>query len=185
MMKRAILGFLLSLLFVPCPRWAVAVEGARPVMDQQFAQGLDDLGRELREWFGRWGEYFGSGTMKNEERPLIAFILRNREKLGLSPAQVKTLEQLRNDFQKESIRKDADLRVAEMDLNGLLGAEKIDMPKVEAKVREIERLRTDLRLARIRTIQKGKEVLTADQRKKLHELLTDQQNMPLQSRSFP
>jgi Spy/CpxP family protein refolding chaperone len=66
-----------------------------------------------------------------------------------------------------------------MDLNGLLGAEKIDMPKVEAKVREIERLRTDLRLARIRTIQKGKEVLSADQRKKLHELLTEQQSADL------
>jgi len=153
------------------------------VIDQQFAQGLDDLGRELREWFGRWGEYFGSGTMKSEERPLIAFILRNREKLDLSPAQVKNLEQLRNDFQKESIRKDADLRVAEMDLNGLLAADKVDMAKVEAKVREIERLRTDLRIARIRTIQKGKEVLTADQRKRLQELLAEQQIAGFQPRS--
>jgi len=118
-----------------------------------------------------------------EERPLIAFILRNREKLDLSAAQVKNLEQLRNDFQKESIRKDADLRVAEMDLNGLLVAEKVDMAKVEAKVREIERLRSDLRIARIRTIQKGKEVLTADQRKKLQELLAEQQIAGLQSRS--
>ncbi len=185
MMRRALLGFLLSLLFVTLPRWAAAIERAKPALNQEFAQGLDDLGRDLREWFGRWGEYFGSGATKNEERPLIAFMLRNREKLGLSAAQVKSLEQLRNDFQKESIRKDADLRVAEMDLNGLLGAEKIDMPKVEAKVREIERIRTDLRLARIRTIQKGKEVLSADQRKKLHELLTEQQSMPLQSRSFP
>ena len=49
------------------------------------------------------------------------------------------------------------------------------MAKVEAKVREIERLRTDLRIARIRTIQKGKEVLTADQRKRLQELLAEQQ----------
>lgn len=185
MMRRALLGFLLSLLFMPLPRWAAAIEGVKPVIDQQFAQGLDDLGRELREWFGRWGDYFGSGTVKSEERPLIAFMLRNRERLGLSAAQVKTLEQLRNDFQKESIRKDADLRVAEMDLNGLLGAEKIDMPKVEAKVREIERLRTDLRLARIRTIEKGKDLLTTDQRKKLQELLAEQQSAPLQSRSFP
>jgi len=185
MMRRALLGFLLSLLFVPLPRWAAAIERAKPAINEEFAQGFDDFGRELREWFGRWGEYFGSGTTKNEERPLIAFMLRNREKLGLSPAQVKSLEQLRNDFQKESIRKDADLRVAEMDLNGLLGAEKIDMPKVEAKVREIERLRTDLRLARIRTIQKGKEVLTAEQRKKLQELLAEQQSVPLQSRSYP
>ena len=122
-MKRAFLGFLLLLFFVAEPRWAAAVERAKPAIDHELAQGLDDLGRELREWFGRWGEYFGSGTAKNEERPLIAFMLRNREKLGLSTAQVKSLEQLRNDFQKESIRKDADLRVAEMDLNGLLAAE--------------------------------------------------------------
>ena len=179
MMRRALLGFLLFLVFMAVPRRAAAIERAKPPINEEFAQGLDDLGRELREWFGRWGEYFGSGATKNEERPLIAFMLRNREKLGLSAAQVKSLEQLRNDFQKESIRKDADLRVAEMDLNGLLGAEKIDMPKVEAKVREIERLRTDLRLARIRTIQKGKEVLSADQRKKLHELLTEPQSAGL------
>ena len=165
------------------PRWASAIEGTEPLINQQFAQGLDDFARELREWFGRWGEYFGSGTMKSEERPLIAFILRNREKLDLSAAQVKSLEQLRNDFQKESIRKDADLRVAEMDLNGLLAADKVDMAKVEAKVREVERLRSDLRIARIRTIQKGKEVLTADQRKKLQELLAEQQFAGLQSQS--
>ena len=183
MVRRWLLGFLLSLLFVPSPRLAAAFEGAKPVIDQQFAQGLDDFARELREWFGRWGDYFGSGTMKSEERPLIAFILRNREKLDLSAAQVKSLEQLKNDFQKESIRRDADLRVAEMDLNGLLVADKVDMAKVEAKVREIERLRSDLRIARIRTIQKGKEVLTADQRKRLQELLAEQQIAGFQPRS--
>jgi Spy/CpxP family protein refolding chaperone len=173
-MRRALLGFLLFLTLIGVPRRAVAIDQAKPAFNEEFAQGLDDLGRELREWFGRWGEYFGSGTAKHEERPLIAFMLRHREKLGLTAIQVKSLEQLRNDFQKESIRKDADLRVAEMDLNGLLGGEKIDMPKVEAKVREIERLRTDLRLARIRTIQKGIDLLTADQRKKLQDLLAEQ-----------
>jgi Spy/CpxP family protein refolding chaperone len=70
-----------------------------------------------------------------------------------------------------------------MDLNGLLVADKIDMAKIEAKVREIERLRSDLRIARIRTIQKGKEVLTADQRKKLQELLAEQQIAGFQSSS--
>jgi hypothetical protein len=175
MMRRTLLGVLLLLLFVLSPRWAVAVEDPKPLFNQQFAQGLDDLGRELRDWLGRWGDYLGTGTVKNEERPLIAFMLRNREKLDLSAAQVKNLEQLRNDFQKESIRKDADLRVAEMDLSNLLNGEKPDMAKVDAKVREIERLRGDLRIARIRTIEKGKEQLTADQRKKLQELLAELQ----------
>jgi hypothetical protein len=35
-------------------------------------------------------------------------------------------------------------------------------------------MRGDLRIARIRTIQKGKEVLNVDQRKKLQELLAEQ-----------
>jgi hypothetical protein len=179
MMRRTLLGFLLALLFV-LPRWAGAVDDPKPLFNQQFAQGLDDLGRELRDWLGRWGDYLGTGTVKNEERPLIAFMLRNREKLDLSAAQVKNLEQLRNDFQKESIRKDADLRVAEMDLSNLLNGEKADMAKVEAKVREIERMRGDLRIARIRTIEKGKEQLTAEQRKKLQELLAEPQSALLQ-----
>src|SRR4029434_8618248 len=114
MMRRALLGFLLLLVFLSVPRWATAFEGAKPVIDQQFAQGLDDLGRELREGFGRWGEYFGSGTMKSEERPLIAFMLRNREKLDLSAAQVKSLEQLKHDFQKESIRRESALRIGDV-----------------------------------------------------------------------
>jgi hypothetical protein len=49
------------------------------------------------------------------------------------------------------------------------------MTKVEAKVREIERLRADLRFARIRTVQKGKEQLSVDQRKKLDELFSESQ----------
>jgi len=180
MVRRALLGVLLSLLFVLPSRWAVAAEEPKPWFNQQFAQGLDDLGRELRDWLGRWGDYLGTGTVKNEERPLIAFMLRNREKLDLSAAQVKNLEQLRNDFQKESIRKDADLRVAEMDLGNLLNGEKADMAKVEAKVREFERMRGELRIARIRTIEKGREQLTADQRKKLQELLAEPQSAGLQ-----
>jgi Spy/CpxP family protein refolding chaperone len=102
-------------------------------------------------------------------------IIRNREKLGLSSEQVRNLERLRNDFERESIRKEADIRVAKMDLDDLLAAQPVDMTRVEAKVREIERLRADLRFARIRTVQKGKEQLSADQRKKLEELLSESQ----------
>jgi Spy/CpxP family protein refolding chaperone len=107
-------------------------------------------------------------------------IIRNREKLGLSSEQVRNLERLRNDLEKESIRKEADIRVAKMELNDLLAAQPVDMTKVEAKVREIERLRADLRFARIRTVAKGKEQLSAEQRKKLEELLSEAQLTRLQ-----
>jgi Spy/CpxP family protein refolding chaperone len=84
------------------------------------------------------------------------------------------LEQLRSDFAKESIRSEANLRIAELDLTSLLEAEPVDMPRVEGKIRDIERIRADLRIARIRSIEKGKAQLSAEQRRKLQELEADQ-----------
>lgn len=179
MNKHIFFGLLMTSLSLPMA--AFPVDKPNPAFHEDVAQTWDDIGRELREWLGRWREHFTSGATSREDRPLISTILRNREKLGLSADQVKNLEQLRDNFQKESIRKEADNRVAEMDLNSLLDAQPVDMAKVEAKVREIERLRADLRLARIRTIEKGKDQLTADQRKKLQDLLSDR----LTARSHP
>jgi Spy/CpxP family protein refolding chaperone len=60
-----------------------------------------------------------------------------------------------------------------MDLKSLLEVQPVDMAKVEGKVREIERFHADIRLARIRAIEKAKELLTAEQKKKLQELMAE------------
>jgi Spy/CpxP family protein refolding chaperone len=59
------------------------------------------------------------------------------------------------------------------------------MTKAEAKVREIERIRGDLRFARIRSIEKGKAQLSAEQRRKLQELQTDQNFAGLEFKNKP
>jgi Spy/CpxP family protein refolding chaperone len=100
-------------------------------------------------------------------------MLRHRDELGLSPSQVQSLERLRSDFQQEATRYDTDLRTVESDLAALLNADPTDLARLEAKVREIERLRADLRLARVRTIEQGKAQLTSEQRSKLRALLAE------------
>ena len=47
----------------------------------------------------------------------------------------------------------------------------VDLAKVEAKVREIEKMRADGRIARIRADEQGKAQLTTDQREKLKALM--------------
>ena len=176
MKTKVMFGLLAGFLWLGFPLSHSVCAASMASAQEELSETWDEIGRALRNWAGRARDYF-SFTIggSHEERPLISLMLRNRDKLGLSDAQVRNLEQLRNDFQKESIRKDADVRVAEMDLSALLEAQNVDMAKVEAKVREIERLRADLRIARIRAIEKGKEQLTADQRKKLQELLAESQ----------
>jgi Spy/CpxP family protein refolding chaperone len=58
-----------------------------------------------------------------------------------------------------------------MDLAGLLRADPVDISRVEAKIRESERLRGDLRLGRVRAIERGKAQLTAEQRARLATML--------------
>jgi hypothetical protein len=173
MVKRALWVIVLSLVWLLFARPASALDPAS-AFHEQMGQAWGVLGRELQEFFESWQGHFGSMTT-SEERPPVSTIIRNREKLGLSTEQVRNLERLKNDLEKESIRKEADIRVAKMELDDLLAAQPVDMTKVEAKVREIERLRADLRFARIRTVAKGKEQLSAEQRKKLDELLSESQ----------
>lgn len=135
---------------------------ATPVMHEEIS-------REVREWLRRGREHFFIERPPHEG-PLISFMLHHREELGLSADQVKALEQLRDDFQREAIRKEADLRISEMDLARLLDAEPVDLELVKAKLEEIERLRAELRHARIRTIEQGKALLSSEQRAKLQAL---------------
>jgi hypothetical protein len=98
--------------------------------------------------------------------------LRHRAELGLNPQQVGTLEKLRMDTVRASIQRRADLQIAGLDLMSLRRAEPVDLAKVEAKVREIEKMRADGQIARIRADEQGKTQLTAEQRDKLKALMT-------------
>jgi Spy/CpxP family protein refolding chaperone len=119
-----------------------------------------------------WGDRFRdrlSGREAAESRPVISEMLSRRDELGLSQDQVKRLEQLRDNFQRQTIRNNADARIVELDIAALLTSPSVDLTKVEAKVREAEKLRADLRIARIKTLEQAKGVLTAEQRKKFYE----------------
>lgn len=123
-------------------------------------------------------------------RPLVSMMLHHRVDLGLSPQQVLTLEKLRDDYLREAIRRDADRKLARLDLGALLRpdpadpAKAVDMPRVEAKIRDIEKIRGDAQLARLRTIEAAKAQLTPDQRVKLAALLA-QMRMPMRPTGPP
>jgi Spy/CpxP family protein refolding chaperone len=145
--------------------------GPSPGWPEEFGSALDEVAEQLRALGQRWRGYFWGS--EPGERPIISIMLSHRLELGLTTAQVQELERLRADFQREAIRGDAELRVADMDLTSLLKADPAELGKVEAKIREIERVRADLRVARVRAIEQAKAQLTPDQRKKLAGLLAE------------
>jgi Spy/CpxP family protein refolding chaperone len=140
-----------------------------PLSHEELSRALGDLMGQIQGMGTRWREHLL--PPEGAEPPLISIALSHRAELALTPQQVDALERLRTSFQREAIKRDADLRVAEMDLAALRRVEPVDLGQVEAKVREIERLKADLRVARIRTIEQGRAQLTPEQREKLRALV--------------
>jgi len=177
MRKILCLGAVAGCLLVALPALSADVERSRPSVPEELADAWERFQRALQDWGGRLAERFGRAGSR-EDRPVISQMLSHREALGLSADQVRQIEQLRDGFQRQSIRNDADLRILELDIAALLEREPVDLAKVEAKMREAEKLRTDLRIARVRIIEQARALLNAEQKKKLHELTSSQQLQP-------
>jgi Spy/CpxP family protein refolding chaperone len=113
----------------------------------------------------------GSGHGQGHRRPsFVGMVLMNREQLGLTPQQVDSFRKLGMDSRRAAIRRHADLQLAKLDVMSLRWSDPVDMGKIEAKVREIEKLKGDGRIAAIRTAEAAKAQLTAEQREKLKSL---------------
>lgn len=104
------------------------------------------------------------------EGPLISQMLMWQEQLGLTADQERTLRELRVNFEKESIKRTAEIDVAELELNGLLEQAKVDVAKVEALAKKSATLQAELRVGRVKTIEAGKAVLTPEQMEKFDRL---------------
>ncbi len=129
----------------------------------------DHSAMQRERHFGGWhgqGRHWHGGR----GRSVIGLALRHRQELGLTAQQVEGLQKLGMDFRRAAIQRAADRQIATLDLMSLRQSDPVDMGKVEAKVREIERLRADGHIAAIRTGEQAKAQLTPEQRDKLKAL---------------
>lgn len=170
MRKWMLVGALLCGLSVIPPTQGAETERSKPSIPEELGDVWERLQRALQEWSGQFRDRFGARDAR-EERPVISLILKYKDYLRLSGEQVKKLEQLRDNYQRQSIRTEADVRILDLDIATMLDQPNVDAPKVEQKIREAEKLRADLRIARVRAIEQAKAVLTAEQRKKFYESL--------------
>ncbi len=170
-MRKLILAGALGFgLILKAPAYGAETERSKPLIPEELGDAWERLQRALQEWSGQIRERF-SARDSREDRPTISLILKNKDYLRLTGEQVTKLEQLRDNYQRQSIRSEADTRIIDLDIAALLDKPNVEVPKVEQKIREVEKLRADLRIARVRAVEQAKALLTAEQRKKFYETL--------------
>ncbi len=97
-------------------------------------------------------------------------LLRMKTELGLTPDQVKKIEQISLNFQESVIKRMADTKILELKFANYLQGKKIDKKTVEKMIKEIAALKTDLQIDRVFHLLDIKSILTPDQLKKAEEL---------------
>jgi len=180
---RATLALLGVLLIALIPTGTAAPADVTQITHEEMGRALDELYVQLYGLGERFRRHFNPGEM-GAERPLVTYMLDHRAELALTPTQIQELEKIRTDFQKEAIKLDADQRVAEMDVATLLRGDPVDVSKVEARIRESERLKADFRVGRVRAIERAKAQLTPEQRAKLATLLGEPSAPRSRAQSF-
>lgn len=87
--------------------------------------------------------------------------------IGLTDKQEKAIKEIGSRVKKETIKKAADLKVGKLELRDLLQSDSVDMKAVEAKLRQLATLKTDIILTRLGAFEEIKSQLTPEQKKKL------------------
>lgn len=97
---------------------------------------------------------------------LIRHLLKHEKDIGLSADQVTKLKDMQLTLDKNRIKMEADIQVAERELKALMEDEKSDMGAIESKLKQSEDVQIALRLTSIKTRRDAMALLTPEQRAK-------------------
>lgn len=101
---------------------------------------------------------------------LLRHLLKHKQEIGLTDEQIGKLRATALDADRARIRAEADKMVSDRELRSLLWDEKVELPSIEAKVKETESLEATVRIIGIRAKRELMSVLTPEQRTKLKAL---------------
>ncbi|MFQ5901004.1 MAG: PDZ domain-containing protein [Thermodesulfobacteriota bacterium] len=137
------------------------MEGMKGMMHDMMGKHAKEKDRGCFGFqMGMMGGHKGYGIQDHKKGFLTPAL---KERLQLDDEQTERIKDLENNYRKESIRLHAEIKIGEIDIQGLLGKDEIDMNKVEKKAHEIEDEKADLRLLRIQALKDFKGLLSEEQ----------------------
>lgn len=112
---------------------------------------------------GCCGEMMGHHARAGEH---LHHLLSQQKAIGLTDEQMKKLKAIDLDYDRARIKSEAEIRIAERELQALVEDEKSDMSAIEAKVKQSEMLKAGLRVTGFKARREALAVLTPEQLEK-------------------
>lgn len=101
-----------------------------------------------------------------------------KEQLGLDENQIKKMRAVISEYRKESILKNADLEVAQLEFDEAVAEKGFNPSDVEKKAMKRESLATALTMVRVKALSKTGEILTEGQFEKFMGMLAHRMSRP-------
>lgn len=175
-MKKILIGLVGSFLILSAlsvQSFADTDSPAGPRGNSCHEEGMPMIPPFLPQMMHQGGEIMG--------RPdAMPFLWRHLAGLGLDEKQKDAVKAIESKVVKDNIRKRAEIEVAELELKEALDNDSVDLIAVEAKMKKIESLRTEMRFTHIKAVEEIKSKLSTDQKKKLRERLEAGPAFPLE-----
>jgi len=137
------------------PAWANPEGGYGGHSGGSYEKGQHGMGAAMMEMM----MHGGAGH-------LIRHLLKHDKEIGLSAEQVTKLKELQLNLDKNRIKMEADIQVAEREVKALNDDEKSDIAAIEAKLRQSADVQIGLRVLSIKTRREALALLTPEQRAK-------------------
>ena len=104
--------------------------------------------------------------MMEGEHPMLKHLMG----LNLDDQQKALIGEIKSRMMKETIRRTADMHIVQIELKDLLSQDPVDMKAVEAKLKQLEMMKTEMHISHLRAMEDVKTKLTPEQRKKFKEM---------------
>ena len=95
--------------------------------------------------------------------PMMSPWIYVKERLNLTEEQTNKFGKIYSAYRKEVLKKRADIEIAEIELGELLKTKEADEKAIEESANNLESLRSDLNISRIKALLKTREFLSDEQ----------------------
>ena len=111
-----------------------------------------------------------SGHGGHSSKCPFTHLLKFKDKLGLTESQIAEIKRLRFEYGKQSIRNRAEHKIAHMEFDRLVHAEKVDAQAIRSAAGKIAATKTEKIMAKAEAKIALLNLLTDEQRKKAHTM---------------
>ena len=112
-------------------------------------------------------------TLSHPHGSDVQFSTALDRQLDLDGEQAAAFEKIETEYKVMTIRKSADIRIAEVELAALLEKDEPNLELVEQKIKDIGALRTELMMGRVNSLLKLRTVLTDEQYDRFRHILRE------------